>query len=193
MGSFRILLHRQQLIERVELQKRKAGVSKNFCLRHDPERFLHHAVGALVAIGYGFKNNLVSAHNAEVHTPRVDADRLDAHAALRDHANGGFHLAEQALHFPFQNAAHANRLIRKTIHLFQLQLLFAVRRVSAQHAKNCPAAGRAEVKAQIVPDIVQHFLPSSHYAPIFYSISDIARFVTHSIKSSYMTKVVVRT
>ena len=127
-------LHRQQLVERVELHELQAGVAEDLLAADDAEGLFHHAVGAAVAVMIGIAQQLVAAaQQAEIDAPGVDADAGDAVAPFA--ARGPQALADVgplAQQVPVQAAGDLDRAVLEAIDLFQPQLL-AVEQ--AQHGR----------------------------------------------------------
>jgi len=137
--------HREQLEERVELQKREPRQPEDLLLREDFKRLFHRAVGAPVPVVDGDAREAAAlVDQAEVDAPGVDADRVDRDAQLRRAVQRDLHLVEQPRRVPRKAADQIHRVVRKAVQLGKLDLL------AVEAAQHRPPARRAEVKSQKV-------------------------------------------
>ena len=138
-------LHRQQLIQRVELHELQAGVAEDFLAADDAEGLFHHAVGAAVAVMVGIAQQFVAAsQQAEIDAPGIDADAGDAVGPFA--AGGPQALADVrplAQQVPIQMAGDFDRAVLEAVDLFQPQL------PAVEQPQHVPPAGGPHVHRQI--------------------------------------------
>ena len=117
--------HGQQLVEAVQLQELDARALEDLLPRHTSEGFLHHAVGAAIAVVIGIAQQLVAGvEQPEVHAPGVQAQAGRASPTAFDAlGQAAFHFLEQPQDVPMQVAEQAHRAVGEAVHLLQPQPL----------------------------------------------------------------------
>ena len=136
----RVVLERQQLIQRVELQKGQPRLGKNFFLRHNLKGLFHHAVGHVVAIMHRQRDQIaIFVQQAEIHAPGVHANAIQLNAHLGHLHQGLLHFKKQPRHIPDKAPVQNHRVVGKAVHFGERQLSirqFAQHRAPAGRAKN---------------------------------------------------------
>jgi hypothetical protein len=134
-----------ELEERIERQELDARALEDLGARHAGEDLLHDAVGAPVAVGDRvLQEPATGVDEPVVHSPRIDAHRLQMHPVLR----GGAPRPPQSLvdafqqpsEVPAQVAVVEPRCVVEAVHLLEADS------VLSRPADEGPAAARAEIE-----------------------------------------------
>ena len=125
-GQGRVALrpHGEQLVETVELHELEAGVLVDLASRHEPERFVQHAVGAGVAVVVRVLDKFsVAVEQGEVHAPTVHGDAGDRAVGLpHTEADAALDLIEDlSQEIPSKGAVLLDGPVGKAMDLGELQ------------------------------------------------------------------------
>ena len=121
--QFRVLLlHGDQLVQRVDFHELQAGVREDCLLRNLREGVCHQPGRPRVSITIGQPEHFVlSGHQDVIHAPRIDADGHDGVAVLRTGFGEPVQDAGPETHeIPSQRTGHRHRSIRESVNFVEL-------------------------------------------------------------------------
>ena len=138
-------LHRQQLVEGVQLHELQTGLRKNIRTRNLFERFLHHPVGPRIPVMIRHSDDfIVPRQQHKVHAPGVGADRNNLPAVfLARGGQPGLNFRPESQYVPADGFPQRHRPVGKTVAFFEAKLL------AVPDARHHAAAFRSEVKRKI--------------------------------------------
>ena len=117
-------LHRQELIERIDLHELQARVAENLFAGNDGEGLLEHAVGTAVAIVIGIAQQFVVAGSNPKSTPQVSTPTLTIASPPSAAASGRQalpHATPQSRQIPVQSPGEVDGTVFKAVDFVESQ------------------------------------------------------------------------